>query len=48
MSEFELTNNKIIFHDKYNQVDKVIFNEIQVEAIKTLIQKYSSKDDHQI
>ncbi len=47
MSEFKLKDNQIIFHDKYNQVNKVVFNRIQLEAIKIIIQKYSPKDDHQ-
>ena len=48
MDEFKLIDNQIIFHDKYNQVDKVIFDRIQVEAIKLLIQKYNGKEKDQI
>lgn len=47
-SLFELVDGKVVLHNNYQNMDKIILNYEQVAAIKMLIQKYSGKENDQM
>lgn len=41
---FEIVDRRVILHDEFQGIDKIILNYEQVAAIKLLIQKYGGKE----
>lgn len=44
---FEIVDGRVILHNEFQGIDKVILNREQVAAVKLLIQKCSDKEKSQ-